>query len=383
MAISAVRRYRGTGTAFPCAGNQPTQRARPRCRRQYWWFECAELVRKVLLTGFIVFFAPGSSTQIMCGILVCIASLVLTTGAAPFVNQSDDFLTSTAHLDLLMTLLGALMLKLEVPNLDGYDKAGFDALLLLFTIGPMVIFVGMLFYEEVYLRWRDRKEKKLRRRRRRQAHNEGKEDDEGTVKDAASASGTEGGGGRAASGELPMLAIDETHAGGADSDAASEQSRASSLSSAAEGQVGAGGGGGGVTGEAKDDAGVDAAEWTANPEDALAAAQRPPRRLTPMSPKAGGSSVSLRHVDASVAAAVEAGPGVDSTHSRPSREYDPGLELTASSTLRPGKPSASPTASERRLDTTSEPASGSGAPGGALLVMTDITDELEGDEFLV
>lgn len=110
------------------------------------------MLRKAMLTGGIVFLTPGSSTQIICAILICIVALVVTTSTSPFLSASDDVLTSVAHLDLLMTLLGALMLKLQLPATDGYDDEVFEGLLVFFTVVPLTVFVFTVVYQEIVKR---------------------------------------------------------------------------------------------------------------------------------------------------------------------------------------------------------------------------------------
>ena len=90
---------------------------------QAWWFEVCELLRKVLLTGFIVFFSNGTPTQILCAILITVASLALTTTLAPYVVSSDDVVAVIAQQQLLLTLLVAFVSASGVADADGYGGA--------------------------------------------------------------------------------------------------------------------------------------------------------------------------------------------------------------------------------------------------------------------
>lgn len=42
------------------------------------WFECFEMLRKVLLVGFIAFFFPGTPSQVVCAMLVTLVALCVT-----------------------------------------------------------------------------------------------------------------------------------------------------------------------------------------------------------------------------------------------------------------------------------------------------------------
>ena len=47
----------------------------PRC----WWWEIFETARKLSLTGMVIFYAPGTASQILIGMLICLFSIYMYT----------------------------------------------------------------------------------------------------------------------------------------------------------------------------------------------------------------------------------------------------------------------------------------------------------------
>ena len=42
---------------------------------KYWWFEVFETLRKLVLTGFLVFVAPGTAAQVLFSLVMCIGAM--------------------------------------------------------------------------------------------------------------------------------------------------------------------------------------------------------------------------------------------------------------------------------------------------------------------
>lgn len=113
--------------------------------RVYWW-EVVEMLRKMLLTGAIVFMSPGTPTQVCvhgtnvvarklgpnlgCGAQIVAAMIITLTAIAlsgflqPFVVQVDDVIAVTCQYQLLLTLLMSLISATGVAERDGYRCVG-------------------------------------------------------------------------------------------------------------------------------------------------------------------------------------------------------------------------------------------------------------------
>jgi hypothetical protein len=76
---------------------------------QYYYWECIEIVKKLLLVGFAVMFKQGSIVQLVCGMLVALFYLVLLLWCSPY--NAGTALVNTSSLMLVLSLFGALLIK--------------------------------------------------------------------------------------------------------------------------------------------------------------------------------------------------------------------------------------------------------------------------------
>ena len=81
----------------------------------FWWFEVFETLRKLALTGFLVFLAPGTAAQVLFSLVMSFFAMRVYSDRQPFISESTDSFNNAAQLQLFFTLLGALALKV---NLD-------------------------------------------------------------------------------------------------------------------------------------------------------------------------------------------------------------------------------------------------------------------------
>lgn len=97
----------------------------------YWWFEVYELIRKLFLTGLIIFVSAGTATQIAIAGVVCAVSMCVHMRLQPYVDTIDDLLQSFSLAELLLMTYCALLLKLDLTGVDHQSVRAFDVLLLL------------------------------------------------------------------------------------------------------------------------------------------------------------------------------------------------------------------------------------------------------------
>lgn len=65
------------------------------CR--YYYFECVELIRKFLICGLLRFVSPGSASQIVVGIIFCVACLAVYTYLTPYATDSDNLFSTVCQ----------------------------------------------------------------------------------------------------------------------------------------------------------------------------------------------------------------------------------------------------------------------------------------------
>ena len=85
--------------------------------------------RRLVLTGGLLFFNPGTSGQIVASLFMCLGAMRIYAGYKPFVRQANDVIAETAQWQLFFTMFAALAMR---ANLDGeslQEVAMFDAAL--------------------------------------------------------------------------------------------------------------------------------------------------------------------------------------------------------------------------------------------------------------
>lgn len=77
----------------------------PRC----WYWESLECLRRLALTGMLLFFQDGSEMQIVIGAVISIVSLILFGAIQPFLDDKADKLATFAQLMTFLTLYAAII----------------------------------------------------------------------------------------------------------------------------------------------------------------------------------------------------------------------------------------------------------------------------------
>merc|ERR1711991_931320 len=115
----------------------------------YWWTEVMECLRKLLLTGFVVFFYEGSALQITASMVVSMVFLVIYTDIKPYLMPSNNTFAMFVHFQVTFTLACTLLLRMmEYASSGSAGEARVDSdsvsWALLISNGS-VIFIGSVF----------------------------------------------------------------------------------------------------------------------------------------------------------------------------------------------------------------------------------------------
>lgn len=86
-------------------------------KEDIWWYELTELMRKLILNGFMVLVPQGVVSRITLGLLVCLAFLLILNHVRPYKALSDELLQNMCHIQLFLTMFCGMLLKGEVPFL--------------------------------------------------------------------------------------------------------------------------------------------------------------------------------------------------------------------------------------------------------------------------
>jgi hypothetical protein len=96
---------------------------------QCWWFEVVETLRRLLLTGGLLFLNPGTGGQVVASMIMCLGAMRIYAGYKPFVDKNNDLLAETAQWQLFFTMFAALAIRVNVDNESVEDKQMFDIML--------------------------------------------------------------------------------------------------------------------------------------------------------------------------------------------------------------------------------------------------------------
>ena len=97
-------------------------------------------MRRLTLTGGQVFLAPGTTSQILLNMMICIGSMRVYAEYTPFKTSANNLLAETAQWQLLATMLAALAIKAGAVDDDEYNMTAFDFFLaLLQFIAPTLL----------------------------------------------------------------------------------------------------------------------------------------------------------------------------------------------------------------------------------------------------
>jgi hypothetical protein len=110
----------------------------------YYWWEVAEMLRKLFFSGIIVFIQPGSPSQLVAGLLVALFFAVYSAYAEPYISDSDDITALIAHVQIFMVIFCALLIRADVSSSEGYDEDTFGALIILCILTPVVLCIYLI-----------------------------------------------------------------------------------------------------------------------------------------------------------------------------------------------------------------------------------------------
>ena len=113
---------------------------------QCWYYEIVECARRLLLTGMLVFYKDGSSTQIVTALVLACGSLMVLTETMPFNDPVDNRLAAMAQWVTILTLLASLMLGAGITEEDGYNEDVLGAAMVVINAGLIVAAVALQIY---------------------------------------------------------------------------------------------------------------------------------------------------------------------------------------------------------------------------------------------
>ena len=110
---------------------------------EMWWFEVFDCVRRLSLTGLLVFVFKGQASQIVVAMVLAVLSVTAFINWKPFIKAENDTLAIVSQLSIFFTLFAGLLKKMDVDKLDSYDQDVFGWLLnFVNCIGIAMVILG-------------------------------------------------------------------------------------------------------------------------------------------------------------------------------------------------------------------------------------------------
>lgn len=85
-----------------------------------YWFEIFECIRKISLIGLPVFFNPGTTPQLVLGLLICFVSFGLYMMYSPYVKEKHDYVSQICQLQIFFALLAGVVLNATPTDQEVY-----------------------------------------------------------------------------------------------------------------------------------------------------------------------------------------------------------------------------------------------------------------------
>ena len=115
------------------------------------WWEVVDLIRKLTITGMIIFVMPGTSSQFAFGMLISLFFMMLFVGCRPYCDATNSILQTTCQIAVFLVLFSGLLIASQITQEDGYDSSALEGVLVFVTIAPIAIGGIMIIYTLVSL----------------------------------------------------------------------------------------------------------------------------------------------------------------------------------------------------------------------------------------
>jgi len=122
---------------------------------EYYWTEVMECLRKLLLTGFVVFFYERSALQIVFALTASVVFLTLYSKLEPYLMPSNNSFATFVHFNISFTLTCTLLIRaIETFTQEEKDEMKLDKLSVSYALlfsNISVLVVGFSLILKVFL----------------------------------------------------------------------------------------------------------------------------------------------------------------------------------------------------------------------------------------
>jgi hypothetical protein len=111
--------------------------------KRYYW-EVIECIRRLLLTGFVVFIFPNSSAQAAVACLLAAISLVIVVHYKPHADPIDTGIYVSGSIIIFLSMFLSLLVKVNISQDDTESQHVFAVLLILMNIGMILATIAQV-----------------------------------------------------------------------------------------------------------------------------------------------------------------------------------------------------------------------------------------------
>ncbi|CAM9453958.1 unnamed protein product, partial [Chrysoparadoxa australica] len=113
----------------------------------FYYFEVVECVRRLSLTGIIVFIPPDNAAQLAWSGLFSVAALGGVAFVRPYAETSDLYLYITGMLSIFLTVFQSLLIKVEVSDEDSAAQIMFSSAIIFAQVMLVLVTVALVIQE--------------------------------------------------------------------------------------------------------------------------------------------------------------------------------------------------------------------------------------------
>ncbi|GMH78858.1 hypothetical protein TrLO_g8608 [Triparma laevis f. longispina] len=103
-------------------------------RPELWWFEIYECFRRLSFSGMLVFFEPGSASQLCFSIILALISSLTYAYYKPLEKSEENLLAQISSISIFLTLLAGIMIKLKSALVEANEMEFGFVLILVNTL---------------------------------------------------------------------------------------------------------------------------------------------------------------------------------------------------------------------------------------------------------
>jgi len=117
-------------------------------RPEHWYFEVLECVRKMFLTGLMMFVMQNSATQLAIGVLISFLSFGAFAYIEPYLDPNDSWMQMCAQFATFLVLLTGLLFKMNVMSAPGEIPEDYAVVIMyIVVIFPICVAIYIVAYD--------------------------------------------------------------------------------------------------------------------------------------------------------------------------------------------------------------------------------------------